>query len=162
MQRKEPVLSSTGCAMWECRICKIPKPESDYYKLKKASNGLQYMCKVCFGKALKKYPKDKEKERVRCLLKSRKQRAESPEKYRKYWMERYRKNGGRKKYLQKIRARESLHKAVKFGKIIKPDVCVECGSSGRIEAHHADYSRPLMVTWLCCTCHGKRHRKQSL
>jgi hypothetical protein len=45
-----------------------------------------------------------------------------------------------------------LGTAVRYGKIVKPTACQRCGAEGRVEAHHADYSKPLEVEWLC-----KRH-----
>lgn len=41
----------------------------------------------------------------------------------------------------------------------KPEVCERCGGSGRIVAHHPDYTDPLTVEWLCNSCHLKEHRK---
>lgn len=46
--------------------------------------------------------------------------------------------------------------ALKVGRLTRPHVCSGCGCSDeerRIEAHHADYSRPLDVIWLCTSCH---------
>ncbi len=38
--------------------------------------------------------------------------------------------------------------------IRKPEHCEHCAAvSKRLEKHHADYSRPLDVTWLCKPCH---------
>ena len=62
----------------------------------------------------------------------------------------------------KARARSTLRTAVWRGKVVKPADCPRCGEPTppmRLHAHHADYSKPLEVTWLCTTCHGKEHRK---
>jgi len=42
------------------------------------------------------------------------------------------------------------------GKISKSG-CQSCGSENS-EMHHADYSKPLSVTWLCRACHIAEHR----
>lgn len=34
--------------------------------------------------------------------------------------------------------------------------CVSCGSE-KSQAHHEDYSKPLLVVWLCAKCHRARH-----
>lgn len=39
-------------------------------------------------------------------------------------------------------------------KLRAPTKCEACGATGRIEAHHEDYDRPLDVRWLCTRCHG--------
>lgn len=62
----------------------------------------------------------------------------------------------------KDKARSLLTTAVYRGKIEKPTSCSDCGVTGqRIDGHHADYSKPFDVEWLCTRCHGKRHRKSA-
>jgi len=59
---------------------------------------------------------------------------------------------------EKRRAHWKTEKAIKTGKILKPDACSKCGWIGVLHAHHPDYSEPLAVMWLCPSCHGKEHR----
>jgi hypothetical protein len=61
----------------------------------------------------------------------------------------------------KQRARVVLKEAVRWGKIVKPKHCQECGQAvppARLQGHHHDYSKPLEARWLCATCHGRAHR----
>jgi len=57
----------------------------------------------------------------------------------------------------KDRARAALRSAVYRGKIVKPSTCSRCGgkvSTPRdMHGHHADYTKPLDVEWLCQKCH---------
>lgn len=53
----------------------------------------------------------------------------------------------------KAKARRAVYKAVKSGRIVKPETCQWCGSLERLEGHHTDYSEPLKVAWLCDGCH---------
>lgn len=58
---------------------------------------------------------------------------------------------------EKYKANFAVNNAVAQGKLIKPSVCECCGESGRIHGHHADYSKPLQVNWLCKKCHAAIH-----
>lgn len=58
---------------------------------------------------------------------------------------------------RKRRARRQFYLAVERGDIVRPDTCSRCGESARIEAHHADYDKPLEVEWLCFPCHRRTH-----
>lgn len=61
------------------------------------------------------------------------------------------------RFPEKIRARRLLANAVKAGKIQRrPCFCGEIQGF----AHHADYSKPLEVTWLCRKHHHEEHIKE--
>ena len=59
----------------------------------------------------------------------------------------------------KFRAYGAVHRAVKSGRLIRPDRCPRCGRGGNVQAHHNDYSKPLDVKWLCPTCHRVTHTR---
>jgi hypothetical protein len=50
-----------------------------------------------------------------------------------------------------------VNSAVMRGALVRPLACPQCGSRRKIEAHHADYDKPLDVIWLCKRCHAKLH-----
>jgi len=52
-------------------------------------------------------------------------------------------------------ARWALNRRIKNGSIVKQP-CAFCGEP-QAEAHHKDYSKPLIVVWLCRRCHLKEH-----
>lgn len=60
---------------------------------------------------------------------------------------------------QKDFARGQVFYALGCGTLVRPDICEKCGNGGSIEAHHPDYSQPLLVEWLCIPCHKLAHRK---
>lgn len=59
----------------------------------------------------------------------------------------------------RLRARSSVNAAVKAGTLRKPERCERCLGSGRLTGHHADYSKPLTVAWLCDSCHRGETRR---
>lgn len=65
----------------------------------------------------------------------------------------YKKNA-RAKNPQHAVARNAVYRAVKSGRLKKAPC--HCGDL-RVQAHHADYSRPLEVTWLCRRHHLETH-----
>ena len=44
--------------------------------------------------------------------------------------------------------------------VLKPQPCQRCGDPD-VEMHHADYSQPLKVEWLCVRCHKRHHAEVS-
>lgn len=60
----------------------------------------------------------------------------------------------------KLRARLIVARAVRSGALAKPSTCARCGSEqpvSEIHAHHEDYSKPLLIMWLCAPCHRSEH-----
>lgn len=60
----------------------------------------------------------------------------------------------------KGRARRTLRQAVRSRKVIKPAECERCGErtpKHLLSGHHHDYSKPLLVEWLCRWCHAREH-----
>ena len=55
----------------------------------------------------------------------------------------------------KLIARWALKTAVEAGKITRGK-CALCGNAVT-DGHHTDYTKPLLVIWLCKTCHRKQH-----
>jgi hypothetical protein len=53
--------------------------------------------------------------------------------------------------------RQQFYNARRRGDIIRGD-CRDCGAKNA-DAHHTNYRKPLLVTWLCRRCHGIEHRK---
>lgn len=61
---------------------------------------------------------------------------------------------------QKLKAHEIVARAISRGELKNPGFCKDCGEeTNYLDAHHEDYSRPLVVVWLCPKCHKKRHIK---
>ena len=153
--------------MKECFKCGVEKPLSDFYKHKMMADGHLNKCKECAKKDVKK------------------NREDNSEYYKKYDAWRFR-NDSRvkdrhKKYRGTISCIQSMSKsrskwnennpearyahgavarAIRSGKLEKPDTCSCCGyftPSRLLHGHHHDYSRPLDVTWLCTYCHKAVH-----
>ncbi len=109
--------------------------------------------------------------RVRRCRNQRRYRDRNPEKVRgaqrRYFLEhREKMNKSRAeaiaRFPEKHKARGKLNKAVERGVVNKPGSCSRCGEeveSHRLHGHHADYSKPLDVEWLCSICHGAERRK---
>lgn len=53
------------------------------------------------------------------------------------------------------RAHSAVYRALKSGRLTRPDHCENCGAPCKPHAHHDDYSKPLDVRWLCAKCHRR-------
>jgi hypothetical protein len=69
----------------------------------------------------------------------------------------------KRRYAYKSSDRRKAHvtagNAIRDGRIERLDGCEHCGASGKLQAHHPDYSLPLCVTWLCVPCHASLHKE---
>lgn len=71
------------------------------------------------------------------------------------WMRQWRKThpmNAEERRKDNVRSYAGVYK--RRGKLI-PQPC-RCGST-KVEMHHPDYSKPLMVEWLCRPCHREIH-----
>lgn len=58
----------------------------------------------------------------------------------------------------KAKAKWVFKDAIRREKLIRPDECSKCGKPCKPDGHHADYTKPLKVVWLCRSCHHYEHR----
>lgn len=61
---------------------------------------------------------------------------------------------------EKRRAQNIVSSALRRGVLVKGS-CERAGEDcgGKVHAHHDDYSKPLVVRWLCAVHHGETWRK---
>ncbi len=134
-----------------CTFCGELKPLDDFYKKPKRSDGRDSRCKPCHNRYTEDH-RNPERARERKREYDRRTPERKREKNRRY----------RDKNPEKVRAGWLLRRAVKDGRLVRPEACLKCGRRGRVEAHHADYSKPLDVEWLCRKCHEAEHRVPAL
>lgn len=81
----------------------------------------------------------------------RRQKAADPD----AWRERMRVKKARERlaHPEKKSAWDAVYRALRTGRLVRPDACERCDIECRPEASHDDYSRQLEVEWLCHRCH---------
>jgi hypothetical protein len=135
-----------------CSKCKEHKPLSAFNVRKASKDGLQPRCKHCDNLLAKQYRQDniettREKDRARGKEAARLRATGVLN--RRY----------RAKHKDRGKANAALNHAIRDGKIFRWPVCAvwDCNRE-KPDAHHADYSRPLAVTWLCRVHHKQVHQ----
>lgn len=150
--KRRPSKVVDGVILFRCGKCRSYLPKNGFYKNNRTILGIKSECKKCHCETLLT-SRDKENSRRLGRESMRRRRRESPEQFRARERQHLRKKDAR------TAARDVLNRAVRSGNMIRPSVCSSCQRTGRITAHHADYSKPLAVEWLCYECHGRLHRK---
>lgn len=153
-----------------CTTCKQAKPLEDFARQAAKQDGRRERCKACTSAHLRKrYAEDPEFRR-RQLEANRAARARNIERYREHVRAWQRRNPEVLKRIQRenygtpeVKARRLVSQAIKYHGLQKPSNCQRCGKEctewWELHAHHADYSKPLDVEWLCTTCHGAERRR---
>lgn len=63
---------------------------------------------------------------------------------------------------QQIHSYGAVARALKKGKLKKPETCSQCGRKRPLNAHHYKgyvAANRLEIVWLCSQCHGKAHSR---
>ncbi len=143
--------------MKTCFKCGVEKPLTAFYRHPEMADGLLNKCKDCTKLDMRvdrvTKPRVREYDRRRSSLPHR---AALRKRVTEKW---------RAEHPVEARAQDAANNAVREGKLIKPALCEGCGLPKRIEKHHPDYTRPLLVVWLCKPCHAiadKIRRKQEV
>lgn len=131
-----------------CTKCKLVKTLSEFYRKASLSKGVRSECKICDSVAAGKWRTENKHGNNTA---TRVWRKTNPKKRRAI------EERTRTKFPKKHKAGDRLRHAVKTGKIVKPDACTRCGSTGMLEGHHEDYAKSFDVIWLCRTCHHRLH-----
>lgn len=152
-----------GELQYECRHCNQWKSLENYYHYSKSK------CKSCWKAYRQKWEKanpDKmrEKQRRRCLRNPALVTLRNRMRYLTGKKKRYQASlTATGRWARANRVQKNVHQmvylAVKSGRMIRPEACSECGFTGRITAHHHDYSKPYDVEWLCVSCHKLLHNR---
>lgn len=58
------------------------------------------------------------------------------------------------------RAHSAVQRALRNGSLVRSPTCERCGAETFTEGAHSDYSAPLMVEWLCRSCHRRWDRSE--
>jgi len=153
--------------MKDCFKCGATKPYTDFYTHKGMKDGFLNKCKACTKRDAKehrsenieyyrKYDRDRhvndQERRRKNHANSKKWRKENPSRHVEL-TKRWRVNNP-----EKHQAHKKVSNALRNGKLIKM-CCQVCGDENT-QAHHADYSRPLDVDWLCKRHHDEAHMLQ--
>jgi len=146
-----------------CSRCGEAKGYDDFYKDGRSLTGLRPECKSCTNRGVNSW-REANPERRKAIDRASKDRISI---YRKRgWSRKYarvhraecaaRLREYRNDHPDRAKANDLLNYAVRHGKIKPPKVCQSCGSKGKIEGSHTDYSKPLDVEWLCTKCHRRK------
>lgn len=135
-----------------CFKCGDEKPLGSFYAHKAMADGHLGKCKECAKKDVSERYRQTRAERA-SYERERFRRPERKEKIKAYAQ------SSRLRDPVKYKARIATSNAIRDGRLT-PKPCEVCGSE-KTEAHHADYSKPLDVRWLCRIHHLAEHRKEA-
>jgi hypothetical protein len=128
--------------MKRCFKCGIEKPREEFYRHARMADGLLGKCKACTKLDMRidrvTKPRAREYDRLR---------ARSPHRLA---LRKRMSQAWDRKYPDRVKAQNAAARA----HLTAPRCCEGCGLPRHLEKHHHDYSKPLLVIWLCKSCHG--------
>lgn len=154
-----------------CSKCKQFKPLSEFYKRKISKDGLQFDCKSCRLKHVKKYNQTKKGKAVHCKSSKKYQKTKKGIKVSRKKVAQYCKTKKGKatfkryriRYPERQKARSAINNAIAMGKLPRPDtkLCHYCSAQAQQYHHHRGYAPEhwLDVVSVCMRCHNEHRRK---
>lgn len=148
-----------------CFKCSCEKPLEEFYAHPKMADGRLGKCKACtkadtIANRHARVDQYREYDRARASLPKRVQARTA---YAATEAGRERGNAAKRAYIERhpdrTAANRAVSKAIKSGRLTR-DPCHCCGAA-EVEGHHADYSKPLDVTWLCIEHHNQLHNEHA-
>ena len=141
-----------------CSHCKEIKPLSEFYKNRNGKDGLHLQCKTCKKQYMQQYRKtDKGKSAQRRYKQSQKGKVAS-RRYEQSKKGRDTQKQYRLCHPERQRAKNAVNKAVRTGKLPRPDTlqCHYCPEQAKDYHHHKGYAPEhwLDVIPACRNCHN--------
>jgi len=140
--------------MKTCFKCKRELPRTEFYSHPRMNDGLLGKCKDCTRH-------DSAEHRLRNIDRVRAYDHQRSTLAHRIALRRRVQLADLEAHPDRHRARAKLQRTVRAGRLVRPPECQRCGlAPHRIEAHHADYTKPLDVEWLCKPCHAKADQER--
>jgi hypothetical protein len=136
-----------------CFKCGQEKPLSEFYEHPGMADGHLGKCKECAKRDARENYANKRKQ----YSEYERQRFKKPERKAATLATQRRRRAA---HPEKEAAYNAVHRALRSGKL-KRQPCKYCGSPDT-QAHHADYSKPLEVEWVCFKCHREHEHGQTV
>ena len=128
-----------------CNDCNMTSSDLELFRKAKTSKyGRQNQCHVCASKKATAW-------QLANPEKGKAWRQANPEKAADY------NRGYALSHPEKRSANTKVANALRDGKLIRPEICSECAVRCIPDAHHDQYTYPLLVRWLCKQCHIEHH-----
>ena len=147
-----------------CPRCGLSLPMRGFSRCRFRKDGFQCWCKTCIGTVQRALPLSidvRKQNAERCRQWAAGRRGELRKKKAAWYKKNVKERRARAKayyYVNKDKsaAHRIVKQALRSGILAKPESCSKCGAvTERLEAHHSDYARPLLVAWLCVSCHRR-------
>jgi hypothetical protein len=116
-----------------CTTCKREFPEEMFHQYKRRGETRYSQCRDCKS-SYKATPEARERQKERSR-KRRENASEEDKTKRMCW--------------------NRVYYRLKTGEIVKSVSCQVCGIECETQAHHSDYTKPLVIIWCCQVCHAK-------
>ena len=154
------------CDSKSCFKCGVHKPLSEFYKHKMMADGHLNKCKDCTKKDVRQnrdanldYYKEYDRQRA-----SNPQRVAERGSYAQSEAGKRANAEAKKRWIEsnliKRAAQVMFRNRARSNPELMKHECESCGIKGvQLNAHHDDYSKPLVVRFLCGKCHSKWHKE---